>query len=176
MTLLRRLNPLFAVVALLFVLLLPEPGVAQPLRNRFDRDDKTELLLPIIFGQEAPSSSEAGAVLGQVVPGIGVGGMGLLVGGVIGHRLELSSGCDYMMCGLAGTLVGAVAGETIGLPLGVHLASKPRGSFAVTFLGSAAVTGLGLALLYEAESPYLLLAVPVAQLAVSIAIERGARR
>jgi hypothetical protein len=79
---------------------------------------------------------------------------------------------------LSGGVAVATIGEGLLLPLGVHIANGSRGSYgksALTSLGIAAAGLLALqALHYDPPgAPIVLVAVPVAQLATSIAIERA---
>jgi hypothetical protein len=115
----------------------------------------------------------AGGLVGMLV-GTGAGvGAGLLLGpGVFGN-------CgDY--CGggaLPGGMLGALLGESLGLAFGVHFANDEQGSFWLDSLVSVGTLGLGLAAvagLPDDTPPILLVAIPVAQLALVINAERRA--
>ena len=107
---------------------------------------------------------------------LGFGGLvgaigGAFVGGVLGAKLD---DCEHYddNCGLAGALVGASIGSTFGVPLGVHLANQSRGSYAVSFLGSALVAAAGWTLVYAADDAVPLLFIPVGQIVASAILER----
>jgi hypothetical protein len=77
---------------------------------------------------------------------------------------------------LGGFVIGAVIGESLMLPLGVHVANKRRGDYALELLASAAIAGAGVGLTAAMEDMGIVFlpAIPIAQMAASIAIERGA--
>lgn len=77
-----------------------------------------------------------------------------------------------------GALIGATLGESTLLPVGVHLANGRRGNLWLSTLASVglAVGGVGLmeAAHWDAPAvPVIAVAVPLAQLATTIAIERA---
>jgi hypothetical protein len=113
---------------------------------------------------------------------------GGLVGGAIGFfafgfagALIADSQADDGSDGfeaLGGFVVGAVVGESVMLPLGVHVANRRRGDYALELLASAAIAGVGVGLTAAMEDMGIVFlpAIPIAQLATSIAIERRATR
>ena len=131
---------------------------------------------PIAARQQRPTEL---LVLGGVLGG----GIGLVGGAFAGAGLEIAAGCDHDYCGIAGGLLGAMAGEIILLPLGVHLANGRQGNYGYALLASAGSAAGGLllslaagALTGEEGIDVVLWAIPVAQLASSIVVERRTSR
>ena len=99
------------------------------------------------------------------------GAIGSVVGGLIG-----ATSCDWNIkeagC-LAPALYGAIAGESILLMLGVYLASPKRGSVSIllTLLAVVGIAAAGLAVAFATGLGGILIAIPVAQLTVSVAIQ-----
>lgn len=97
-------------------------------------------------------------------------------GGLAGAAL---ADCGGSGCAAA-FFVGAAVGETLALPLGVHLAKGRRGSYLLTTLASVGVTAVGVALAvalgdHGATGQGIAVLVPVGQLAATIAMERRNR-
>ena len=115
--------------------------------------------------------------------GVGGGLLGLLAGGAAGAALQMANGCgDEYLCGVSGAALGALVGETLGVPIGVHLANGRTGSVAAGIGASALVTvaglatGVALASVSGEESFALVaLAVPALQVYRSIRVERRRR-
>ncbi|HEX2091142.1 MAG TPA: hypothetical protein VHG28_02025 [Longimicrobiaceae bacterium] len=129
----------------------------------------------------ALTGSGAGSprLLRPVLGGIAGGTVGALVG--FGVGLGLNRGCTGDEICLIPALLGSIVGESLGVPLGVHLAEGRRGSLllgAGASLGIAGVGLAGMAVLGDSGPPAqgIAVLVPVAQLAASIAIERGTAR
>lgn len=117
---------------------------------------------------QTPTASTGSMVLG----GLALGAAGFFGGGYLGAILADRSS-DLEFAALTGFAVGAVIGETIGLPLGVHLANKGRGEYAPSLLVSAGIAAVGLALASSGDDHLeYLIPVPIIQLIASIAIER----
>ena len=79
---------------------------------------------------------------------------------------------------LRGMLVGATIGEGLLLPAGVHIANGSRGRYWTSALVSVGIAAAGVGLREAAHgdppaAPAIAVAVPLAQLATSIAIERA---
>jgi hypothetical protein len=79
---------------------------------------------------------------------------------------------------VSGGVVVAAVGEGLLLPLGVHLANRRSGSYITSALVSLGLAVGGLLALEAVDYdppgvPIILVAVPVAQIAASIAIERA---
>lgn len=114
--------------------------------------------------------------------GVGLGLVGWGLGGLTGA--VLSENCadhedDY--CQLAAFLVGAAAGGTFGMALGVHLGNHRRGSLPLDFLTGALVwgTGIGIAAATgwdDAATTTAAITIPIAQLIVTVAVERATGR
>jgi hypothetical protein len=117
---------------------------------------------------QTPTASTGSMVLG----GLLLGAAGFFGGGYLGAIIADRSS-DLEFAALTGFVVGAVIGETAGLPLGVHLANKRRGEYAPSLLVSAGIAAVGLALASsDDDNLEFLIPVPIAQLIASIAIER----
>jgi hypothetical protein len=71
---------------------------------------------------------------------------------------------------------GALLGESLLLPAGVHLANSRRGHYGNSALASLGLTVLGTGVAASIDNGVPLLVVPIGQLAASIAIERGTAR
>jgi hypothetical protein len=113
---------------------------------------------------------------GMVVAGVTAGAVGLFAGAYAGGALGGGNRiCGDDPCGLEGALWGAVLGESVVLPLGVHLAGGRRGNYGTELVTSVVIATGGVLLAYASGSGIPLLAVPIAQLASGIAIEARAR-
>jgi hypothetical protein len=105
------------------------------------------------------------------------GGLGVLGGFTVGVALASDEDDDDLDL-LGGGVAGATIGEGLLLPLGVHLANGRRGSYMTSALVSLGLAAVGLLALDTAHydpptAPIVLIAVPIAQIATSIAIERA---
>jgi hypothetical protein len=118
-----------------------------------------------------------------------VGVFGGLYGGAmagIGIEHALNPRCDHEeYCGLAGLILGPMVGEPLGVALGVHLAGGSRGNVAVSYLASTGILIGGLLLgsamnrgngCRDCGTYAVVIGVPVAQIAASIAIEKATSR
>jgi hypothetical protein len=130
-----------------------------------------------------PAEGRATAAL--LAGGLAGGVAGLLIGGATAAglgTLGCTEGCGES--GLYWALLGAAVGETLSLPLGVHLTNRRQGSYLQSTLASMALTGAGIWIGFSLpETPtgdrgraILLVAVPIMQLASSIQIERWTAR
>lgn len=140
---------------------------------------------------EAAARFDAGALTGRGGPGY-AGGLGRpvlggLAGGALGAGVGFLAGlaangsCEGDEVCVLPAFAGAILGETLGLPLGVHVAEGRRGSYPLGALASVGVTaaGLGLMSLVGDSGPPaqgIAVMVPVAQLLASIAVERRTAR
>jgi hypothetical protein len=111
----------------------------------------------------------AGGLIGGAVGALG----GFYVGAVLGSDDD-DDDLDFLGTGVAV----ATIGEGLLLPLGVHIANGSRGSYMTSGLVSLGLAAGGLLALETAHydppaAPIILVAVPIAQLAASIAIERA---
>ncbi len=111
-----------------------------------------------------------------VVGGLAGGAVGLFAFGFAGALIADSQARDggdgYEALG--GFVLGAVVGESVILPLGVHIANRRQGDYALSLLASAgiAAVGVGLTAAMEDMAIVFLPAIPIAQLITSITIER----
>jgi hypothetical protein len=111
------------------------------------------------------------------VTGVLGGGLGILVGGAAGAAIAEARSCTSFACGFGYPLLGALAGETVGLSSGVYLGTERRGSFPLTLLGGLATTvvvlGVGGDVVGHDANTLTLIALPALQLAVTIPIARS---
>jgi hypothetical protein len=106
--------------------------------------------------------------------GLLMGTIGFLGGGLVGAKIDQASSDGYEEWdGIYGFLIGAPIGESLLLPVGVHLANGRRGNLPLSMLASIGITAAGIALAASAEDAKILVAIPIAQLAACIAIERS---
>lgn len=116
---------------------------------------------------------EAGTV-GLVLAGLTGGTLGffggLYLGSAIGGGNRI---CGDDACGLEEAAYGAVIGESVLLPLGIHLANHSRGNYGLSLLASAGIAAVGIAAISATDDASPLIAVPIAQIVSSILIERA---
>jgi hypothetical protein len=103
-----------------------------------------------------------------------VGGAVGVVGGAIAGARATEARCED--CAIVGGIYGAVAGGSVGLPLGVHVANRGRGSFLPALGASLAIGGAGLGVALLANDAAIMIPVPVLQLVAAILIERSTSR
>jgi hypothetical protein len=96
----------------------------------------------------------------------------LFAGAVLGDRLQRYP-CEDC---IEGAFYGALVGESLAIPLGVHLADRRQGNAGIALATSVAIGALGLGAAAATDEWRLLLAIPVAQIATSIMIERHTAR
>lgn len=109
--------------------------------------------------------------------GLAGGAVGAVGGFYVGAVLASDDDDDDLEF-LSGGVAVATIGEGLLLPLGVHIANGSRGSYGKSALVSLGIAAAGLLALQAVHydppgAPIVLVAVPVAQLATSIAIERA---
>jgi hypothetical protein len=118
----------------------------------------------------------AGGVLGGAV-GVAVGG---LTGAYIGANHCKDEGNPDSCHGIEGLLYGAAAGNTLSIPVGVHLANARAGRLAPSMLASALIAGAGVIAIVQTDNNAVMvgaaLGVPALQLASSVIIERATAR
>ena len=110
----------------------------------------------------------------MVVAGTVLGAVGLFAGGALGVAAEDCNHHPSEFCGLGGAILGGLIGESIGVPVGVHLVGRKGSlggeigtSFGVSFIGVlSAFASQGIGILF----------VPPVQLMTSIAFERNAKK
>lgn len=136
---------------------------------------------PVPFASErpvppAPGESGGGDAIAQVSVGILGGGLGFFLGGAVVGAVADDAGCYELDC-LRWAFLGAVAGESLGVPAGVHLANGRRGSYAGAAAASTLIGAAGVLALSTGPSDGTLVAVaigaPLAQLLASMAIEQS---
>lgn len=121
---------------------------------------------------------------GPIAGGALGGALGLVGGYAIGYALgggNRDSCGDVFPCGAVPGVIGAMIGEIVLLPVGVHIFNDRRGHFAMDLFTSAGVGALGVLLAATVSEGALsegraLLVVPIIQLAATVAVERAAGR
>jgi hypothetical protein len=109
-----------------------------------------------------------------VAAGLLAGTVGFFGGGFVGAAIDKASSEGYEEWdGLYGFIIGASIGESLLLPVGVHLANGRRGNLPLALLASIGIAGTGIALAASAEDAKILVAIPIAQLVACTAIERS---
>jgi hypothetical protein len=128
----------------------------------------------------ASAVAELDAVTVARLAGAGIlgGAIGLFGGAYLGAAIAHDEDCAECLEELTGALVVGTIGEGLLLPLGVHLANGRRGSYWTSALVSVGLAAAGAGLMEAAHwdpptVPIVAVAVPVAQVATSIAIERA---
>jgi len=116
--------------------------------------------------------TSGGNVGGMILGGVGLGAAGLFGGALIGDRFQRFP-CEDC---IEGAFYGALAGESLAIPLGVHLANHRRGNLAPALAASLGIGALGLGAAAVTDQWGILLAIPVFQVAASIGIERHTAR
>ena len=122
--------------------------------------------------------------VGRLVAGGLLGGAaGLVVGAGAGAYVGAARECraEQWVCTWHGLAVGAAVGTSLGIPIGTHVAGTGRGRLGSSVLASLAIGAAGVGLLAATHfdppwAPAILIGAPVAQLAVSAALERGTPR
>lgn len=125
---------------------------------------------PLDFQSESP----AGLLVGT---GLLAGALGFFAGGFTGAEIDKASSDGYEEWdGLAGFVVGAPIGESLLLPIGIHLANDRQGNLPLSLLASASIAGTGIFLALASEEPYILLSIPIVQLIACTEIELSTSR
>jgi len=153
-----------ACATLLLLVLVPLPLAGQRHASRFERHVRATEIRPVSIEAPAPA------------PLLAAGGIaGGVFGYFVGHSAvpDRPSGPDDEFVS-ADDLRGfaAWAGVSLGIPIGVHIANRGRGSWGASLLSSVAIGALGGVLLMTMDSGFFLYATPAAQLWSSVAIER----
>lgn len=172
-------NPVRTTLYILIAGTLAASPAAVGAQQRLERfEPPMERTVPTI--SIADPAAERPALLlgaGGVAGGALLGGVGALAGYAIGCGAgSLSTGMpeeDY--CGVL-AFPGFVAGELIGIPLGVWLADGRRGSYGAGFVASlgALVVGSGAALLAGESGAWIVIPlIPVGQVVAAVAVERA---
>jgi hypothetical protein len=107
-----------------------------------------------------------------VAAGVVGGGLGMVAGAVGGAVIDGRPDDDCIdFCFGPGFVLGALAGEALGVAAAVHLANGRKGSFLLDLATSAGVLARGLAVGHEAPAAGLL--VPVSQVFGTVVVERN---
>jgi hypothetical protein len=107
--------------------------------------------------------------------------VGFFGGAMIGYSLERHYWpCDCDDPGLGGFIYGSAIGSAIAVPVAVHLANQRRGSFGRTLGVSSLVAAVGLLGLFATSDSeaglFFLLGAPVAEVGISVAVEKSTTR
>lgn len=134
------------------------------------------LLAPPVASAQEPGANGERPIVALAAAGLLGGAVGAVGGGYLGALM--ASDQDEDLDEVAAALAGAAVGEALLLPLGVHLADGRRGGYWSAALVSAGLAGAGVAAMAASGwnppvVPIVLVVVPVAQVGLSIAIERG---
>ncbi|HEX2090913.1 MAG TPA: hypothetical protein VHG28_00870 [Longimicrobiaceae bacterium] len=158
-------------MAMLLYLMTVRPALAQHFRTGQEKLSEPSLVLRIDTLHDVSSDHVIPGTPVLAASGIGLGAAGALSGWFIGGQLTNQ---------FEGALIGAALGETILLPLGVHLASRGRGRYPVALAISTGVGAAGLLYVFsqytDASLALASIVVPIVQLTFSIADARGAFR
>lgn len=145
------------------------------------------LVAPVALYAQAPQQNlqfqmiefEPGSNSRMAAYGLLTGAAGLLVGGLVGAALSGRDrdDADSWVESLEGAVIGSTIGESLMLPVGVHLGNDRRGDLLLSMPASLAIGVAGAALARNFDSkkkslPILIL-TPIAQIVASIAIERN---
>lgn len=126
---------------------------------------------PDLVEASAPDSATADVPLPPIVAGVGGGAVGAALGVAGGMMVAGVSGC-IELCEVY-PLVGALVGEAVGIPLGVHQATGGRSSLGRDLALSALIGAAGTAIAITVPDAglglgILAIGVPLAQLMVVV--------
>lgn len=154
----------------------PDPRLALPplelRRIEIGAVPSSSAALPIrasVEGVEARGVSPGWLAAAGVV-GAGVGLVAGAVGGAVIDGRPDDDCIDF--CFGPGFVLGALAGEALGVAAGVHLANGRKGSFLLDLATSTGVLVLGIAAGHEIPAAGLL--IPVSQVFGTVVVERNA--
>jgi hypothetical protein len=124
-----------------------------------------------------PSYRPRSPVVGPVAAGLAAGAIGFFAGGFAGYGIDRMSSNYYdELNGFWGVVIGAPIGESLLLPVGVHLANGRRENLPLAMLASVGIAGAGIAMAAAADDAMIVIAIPIAQLVACTAIERSTSR
>ncbi len=121
----------------------------------------------------APEASGWDVGLGAAMGGLLGTGAGALLGYFAGGGKLL---CGDDTCGSQGAILGALAGEPVGMGVGAHLANRRRGNATLDVLGAAAAGYLFAFIAAESQQPAMLVVAGLVQVGATVAIERASGR
>lgn len=152
--------------------------VALPLHAQRPATPLVRYEAPVLAAAADPSApSTRASIPGMVLAGVTGGTIGVFGGGLIGSAVGGGNAiCGDDACGLEEAVYGAILGESVTLPLGVHLANRRRGNYGLSLLASVGIGALGILAVEASNDGWPLLAVPAGQLVTSILIERATSR
>jgi hypothetical protein len=155
----------------------PSPAEAQPSREAPLLEEALSFPAPFPPTEKVGQGDGRPSTALLVAGGLLAGAAGFFGGALAGAALtECEVEDDY--CVLGGAIVGAGIGESLLMPVGVHVGDAGRGDLAPGMLASAAIGAAGLAGLYISDfdppaAPVIVVVAPLAQLLATIAIERS---
>lgn len=130
-------------------------------------------LVPSATRQDGPAARSS-STIGMLGGGLLGGAVGFAVGALAGSAVGGGNAiCGDDACGLEEAAWGAAIGESVLLPLGIHLVNRRRGNYGLSLLASAGIAGVGILAVDATNDGWPLIPVPVAQLVSSILIERA---
>ena len=153
------------------VLLGGRLAVAQQAPPRFHSIAPERRLL-MQAGSIAPEPSVGWPIAGGLLGGSVGFWAGLFIAGSIADK-----NCDNedLSCLLTGILAGAAIGESVLLPVGIHLGNRRRGNFPLGLAASIGIAGLGVAATAATAEPAFLVPAAVGQMVVGVLLERRTR-
>ena len=114
--------------------------------------------------------------VGAIVGGLLGAGLGLFGGTLLGYEAACGGRNCYDFDGFGEALVGALVGEVLLMPVGVHIGNRGAGNLAKD-LGVSFAVGAGVLLLAAvADSPEFLLVGAIGQIGLTVWAERSAGR
>lgn len=158
--------------ALFLFLLVPASVEGQGPRHSIPMPPPDTLPLRSRLLDTLPEHGDLTLAFGGAMGGVG----GILMGGLVGARLELAGGCTGDWCGFGGAVLGAAIGSTAVIPAAVHLANDQRGDYTADLAASVAALGGGIAISLIAQDARPMLLVPLAQIIGAVASEKRTSR
>ena len=165
--------PISGVVSQSLISALFLAGLAAPLRAQRLPPRFPELRAPPMLADAqatvAPDSLREPSVGRMMLTGVGVGVLGAGVGAAVGALAGKGRLCGDDSCSLVYGVYGFMAGEALGIPLGVHLGGDRRGIYLLEAVASVATAG---AVAFALNlSPETGVAIPVSQILLSVILE-----
>jgi hypothetical protein len=170
----RRICLTFVLVTLCAPLHVHAQHVQRPDLSYRPLTPSWEPAPPAAFAIDTGQTNSA-SIERLLVGGLVGWGLGLAAGAGAGYALKPPSGESYF--GAVEWWVGAWIGSSIGAAAGVHIANHTQGNALLSSLGTllSVPAVVGIAATVPGAGP-LLLAIPTAQIAASILIERRTAR
>jgi zinc-ribbon domain len=124
-----------------------------------------------------PNYRPQDASVGPITAGLVMGTIGFFGGALVGYEIDkITADYEGEWDGFGGVIIGAPIGESLLLPVGVHLANGRRGNLPLALLASFGIAGTGIAVAASSGDAKILVAIPIAQLLACTAIERSTSR